>query len=459
MNLRLLALAALLPATLAAQSAPLLPPLLQYADPPGDDRGDGRLLYPREAVYESGDLDLRSLQVHEEGDQLRFEIGLAQPIRHPASLKSGTLGNEDLSVFARRGFYAFNLDLYLDTDRRTGSGQQALLPGRGGRIDPAHAWERAIVVTPRPELMQRQLRDAVAEATGSDEATAEATVAAAVHFVRDLRVRGRSLSFTVPQRFVAARALPQSSLIAVLTAAQLTIPAELGRSARWSSSPAGAAEAAPRLSLGVAQPQAGQPATTMGWTGSRPPATAIVDLLAPDAAAQTAQLGSGTLVGLGGRVAAPTLPGAAKPPTADPAAQRLAQALAVLTGVGETDTPPPPAVAPPRPVVAAPSTPSTPSAAPAAPPAAAAAAAPTPPAATPPALPLASSPTVAATAAPVAAPAASGAARASATPARRDPAFLEEQELRLKTLRRLRDHGLITEEEFQRKRKEIIDAL
>jgi hypothetical protein len=56
------------------------------------------------------------------------------------------------------------------------------------------------------------------------------------------------------------------------------------------------------------------------------------------------------------------------------------------------------------------------------------------------------------------APPAKPAATASA-PRPRDAAFLEEQENRLRTLKRLRDAGLITEEEYQRKRKEIIDAL
>jgi hypothetical protein len=41
----------------------------------------------------------------------------------------------------------------------------------------------------------------------------------------------------------------------------------------------------------------------------------------------------------------------------------------------------------------------------------------------------------------------------------RDAAFLEEQENRLRTLKRLRDANLVTEEEYQRKRKEILDAL
>jgi hypothetical protein len=62
-----------------------------------------------------------------------------------------------------------------------------------------------------------------------------------------------------------------------------------------------------------------------------------------------------------------------------------------------------------------------------------------------------------------AAAAAAGAAAAPnpSPPARapRDAAFFEEQELRLRSLQRLRERGLLTEEEYQRKRREIIDAL
>jgi hypothetical protein len=50
-------------------------------------------------------------------------------------------------------------------------------------------------------------------------------------------------------------------------------------------------------------------------------------------------------------------------------------------------------------------------------------------------------------------------ARPPAAPRVRDAAFFEEQEYRLRTLRRLRDSGLITEEEFQQKRKEVMEAL
>ena len=65
--------------------------------------------------------------------------------------------------------------------------------------------------------------------------------------------------------------------------------------------------------------------------------------------------------------------------------------------------------------------------------------------------------------APVAAPAATPAATPPAAPAPaaggRDARFFEEQEQRLRTLKRLRDQNLITEEEYQQKRREILQTL
>ncbi len=62
----------------------------------------------------------------------------------------------------------------------------------------------------------------------------------------------------------------------------------------------------------------------------------------------------------------------------------------------------------------------------------------------------------------VAAPAAPAASRPAAGPAgqrARDAAFFEEQELRLRALERLRKSGLISETEYQHKRKEVLDSL
>jgi hypothetical protein len=59
-----------------------------------------------------------------------------------------------------------------------------------------------------------------------------------------------------------------------------------------------------------------------------------------------------------------------------------------------------------------------------------------------------------------AAPAVPAPAAAAAPPLRpRDPGFADEVEQRLTTLKRLRERGLITEEEYQQKRKEILQQL
>lgn len=411
MNLRFLA-AALFFALTASWSCHAQPaPILDLADPEGDDVGDGSLIYPREPIAEPGDLDLRSLRVWAEGDHLRFEATFRNPVRDPAQVKSGLLGSEDLSLFARRGFYAFNLDIYLDLDRVPGSGHTALLPGRRARVDPAHAWERAIVLTPRAELMRRQLRDALAETPGAPSGAAlDRVIDDAVFFVRDVRVRGRTVTFSVPARFVDGKGLAGASLIALVTSAKLTVESDLLSGFARGGAPASAIE---RLPLGAAAPEGGRPALAMGYRGEKPPITAIVDLLAADAARQRAQLSSGVLVGQGGAATA-----------AGGAAQADAWLQRALSGA----------------------------------PAPASQATAVPPAATPaPAsVPLTAPSTSAARATAASAPprpAASAAARV------RDAAFLEEQENRLRTLKRLRDANLITEEEYQRKRKEILDAL
>ena len=287
MKTRLLVAMLLLPLTVLAQPAPLL----NITDPEGDDVGDGTLVYPRDSAFTPGDLDLRSLRVYVEGSDLRFEAAFRNPIRDPGSVRNPGLGSENLSVFARRGFYAFNLDIYLDTDRVAGSGNTTTLPGRGAKLDPAHAWEKAIVLTPRPELMKRQFIEALREASpATAPATVDATVDSSVFFATQVRVRGRTVSFIVPGSFVNASTIAGSSLTAIVTAAKLTVEAELSLFGKPAGRPID------RLSLGVAQPEAGQPEFTMGYSGANPPATAVVDLLSPNPREQAVQLAPGALL-------------------------------------------------------------------------------------------------------------------------------------------------------------------
>lgn len=465
--------ALLLPLSLLAQPAPLL----DIADPEGDDIGAGNLVYPRDSAFAPGDLDLRSLRVFADGGDLRFEATFRNPIRHPSTVRASGMGSEDLSVFARRGFFAFNLDIYLDTDRIPGSGNTVTLPGRRASLDPTHAWEKAIVLTPRPELMRRQFVDALQEASPAAAAEVAASVDRSVFFATDVRVRGRTVAFTVPRAFVDAATVASSSLTALVTAAKLSIEADLSI---FSKAPGNPLE---RLSLGVAQPDAGQPEYAMGYGGAQPPATAVVDLLSPDARQQTAQLApGGTLTGLsrdnrygssgsvGAAVAAAPAPPVPPPPAAGGSwFSRALDSVARLFGGGSAAAAAAaPAAAPAQPqslqTLMSPQTatkPAAPAAAaqPVAPGLAPAAAVAVPAAAAAAAAATAAQPAprAPATAAPAAPPAPAAAVPAPQRP--RDAAFFEEQELRLSTLKRLRDRGLISEEEYQQKRREVLDKL
>jgi hypothetical protein len=142
-------------------------------------------------------------------------------------------------------------------------------------------------------------------------------------------------------------------------------------------------------------------------------------------------------------------------------AQRRADWVALALGPAGTSAAAAPAVAPAM-AAPAPARVATPAAAPAAAPARAAAAAPGAPAAPAAAAPAAPSTPTTPAAPAAAAPAPSAPptpAAAPAVPRTRDAAFLAEQEERLKTLKRLRDQNLITEEEYQQKRREILQLL
>jgi hypothetical protein len=440
---------------LSAQAQPAS--LLSITDPEGDDVGDGSLAYPRDSAFTAGDLDLRSLRVFADGNNLRFEATMRNNIRHPGTARGPGMGSEDLSVFARRGFYAFNLDIYVDTDRVVGSGNTVSLPGRRATIDPAHAWEKVIVLTPRPELMERMLSDALQEASPASAADIEATTQASVFFATDIRVRGRTVSFVVPGTFLDAQTLANSSITAMVTLAKLSVETEVSLFGKPSSN------AIERLVLGVAQPEAGRPLFAMGYVGDRGPATSVVDMVTPDARQQAVQLGRGGVLtglnrsnqfGLSQVLAVPAAPlaAAATSPTASPAASRgswFSKALGSLAGlVGlEVVTAAPTAAAAPVKGAATQSMQSL--------------MAPTAPVASPVA-PAAGPARATVPAAAAAAPAAivRGTPQTAAEKARpRDAAYFEEQEMRLRTLERLRKSGLITEAEYLQKRADVVEGL
>jgi hypothetical protein len=261
-------------------------------DPLGDDNGNGTLLYPQREAFQPGDLDLASLRIVHTDTAYRLEARFKNLIRNPASV-AGDVGPEPLSYFARRGFYAFNLDIYIDQDRVQGSGNTYTLPGRHVSIDAWHAWEKAIILTPRPELMRQQLIDAVAQSEGARNTDEVAKrLDRLIFFPTEIRVRNRTVSFVVPDVFLAGeRPDTDWSITAFVTGAKTSIRANLV--------PLSSADTAlERLPLGVMQPKSGRPRDTFGYSGVAAPGP-LVDLLAP-APLKQQELLSGTtaLVGV-----------------------------------------------------------------------------------------------------------------------------------------------------------------
>lgn len=279
-------------------------------DPAGDDQGNGTLVYPQRSDFQPGDLDLLSLRMVRTDDAYRCEATFRNPIRNPASV-AGDVGPEPLSYFARRGFYAFNLDIYFDQDRIQGSGNTYTLPGRRVNIDESHAWEKAVILTPRPELMRQQLIDAVAKSEGarSPEEVAK-RIDGSILFPTEVRVRNRSVSFVVPAAFLAGgRPDTDWSITAFVTGAKTSVEADLS----LSGSPGTVLE---RLSLGVMQPKSGRPRDTFGYSGAAVPVP-VVDLLAPVPLKQQELLaGAAPLVGVAWAVSgAAAVAGSGRPVT------------------------------------------------------------------------------------------------------------------------------------------------
>lgn len=274
----------LLMAVLTVQAA--TQPIVTLTDASGDDHGDGRLVYPQQGGYEAGDLDLQTLKISRDDQGFWFEATFKNPIRNPANA-AGEVGSESLAEFARRGFYQFNLDIYIDTDRVKGSGNTFTLPGRHVRIDPGYAWERAVILSPRPESTRAQLLDVLAKQFPSHTAKEiEAGIDQTIFFPTQTRVNGRTIAFLAPSSFIGRSDGTDWAVTAFVTAAQRTSELKLS----WDSS---AKTPVDELNLGVMLPQPGHPRDAVGYGSGSSKPSPIFDLLTRSTAQQTALLSSG----------------------------------------------------------------------------------------------------------------------------------------------------------------------
>jgi hypothetical protein len=210
--------------------------VFELKDPRGDDHGDGQYLYPGNNEIGRGDLDIVSLAAYDEGDGTRFEVTFARPVRKPQREAVDDLGTQ-LTDIARFGFYNLNLDIYIDTDRAPGSGGVTMLPGRLAEIDPATAWEKAVILTPRPHDAQAELKRMLLKTLNEDskrdsndlkDEDIEALkkqipldVESRIFFPTQIRVLGQKISFVVPARFLGGPVKPEWAYVVASSGADL----------------------------------------------------------------------------------------------------------------------------------------------------------------------------------------------------------------------------------------------
>lgn len=210
--------------------------IFQLKDPHGDDHGDGTLILPTTGELRFGDLDLVSFSAKAEEAGTTFEVEFANPISRPDA-RAIDAGGKTLESTARLGFYTFNIDIYIDTDRKTGSGSTETLPGRKATIDPQFAWERVICVTPRPNETREVLKKILInkleaklqtekgrvdpEDTSKVSSNASYDVQGSYFFPDRVRVSSRKISFFVPASFLGGTAKADWGYVILDTVATL----------------------------------------------------------------------------------------------------------------------------------------------------------------------------------------------------------------------------------------------
>ena len=264
--------------------------LFTIEDVRGDDDGAGTLIYPNRDDLHRGDLDLVRLSAENRPDGIWFVAEMAQPIRSPVG-RVTELGQTPMESIARNGFYTFNLDICIDTDRIAGSGQTGTVPGRGVTIDRQFAWEKCIVLTPRPDVartmmqmyfdnvLEAELRAKQGKVSPEDVANlqgkSELRVNDLFYFPSKVRVAGRRIEFQVPTDFLGGVPSRSWGYTALVTGADLE---QTGRPGHFGASN----PMMMTMTIGRGA-QLSQWRTRSDVDDATPP---IIDVLAPDPATQ-----------------------------------------------------------------------------------------------------------------------------------------------------------------------------
>jgi carbohydrate-binding DOMON domain-containing protein len=110
-----------------------------FKDPVGEDNGPGTYVYPTDAVYKRGSFDLVKFEVRSKGSEVEFRATMRARIEDPWDSRS----------WGGNGFSLQMLQVYIDKDRKEGSGHRAALPGINVDFAKASYWEKVVVMSPQ----------------------------------------------------------------------------------------------------------------------------------------------------------------------------------------------------------------------------------------------------------------------------------------------------------------------
>ncbi len=110
-------------------------------DPKGDDDGPGTYTYPTDPVYKKGAFDLTKVEINDKGDKVQIKVHVKVRIEDPWKSRDWpTRGN---------GFSLQMAFLFVDQDRKKGSGHRQGVPGLNVNFEEDACWEKVVWISPQ----------------------------------------------------------------------------------------------------------------------------------------------------------------------------------------------------------------------------------------------------------------------------------------------------------------------
>lgn len=154
---------------------------IRFADPTGDDFGPGTYQYPSGTVYAPGSFDLTGVEIKDKGDSIQIEVTVKTRIEDPWDSKAWTPPGQ--------GFSLQFVQIYVDTDHKSGSGHKASLPGINITFPDESLWDKVILISPQPVTRVKAEIAMKAKEFKSD-----------VVVPSKVSVKGKTLSVTIPKK-------------------------------------------------------------------------------------------------------------------------------------------------------------------------------------------------------------------------------------------------------------------